>query len=42
MAKEDWALKGRYLLKGLEDLKSQGEDEKLFPELFGYCELMNV
>ena len=38
MAKEDWALKGRYLLKGLEDLKSQGEDAKLFPELFGYCD----
>ena len=38
MAKEDWAVKGRYLLKGIDDLKIQGEDEKLFPELFGYCD----
>ena len=36
MAKEDWAVKGRYLIKGIDDLKIQGEDEKLFPELFGY------
>ena len=42
MAKYDWALKGRYLLKGIEDLKIQGEDEELFPELFGYCDAIDL
>ena len=38
MAKEEWAVSGTYLLKAINDLKEQGHNEQIFPELLGYCD----